>query len=76
MVEIAEEVLEEVDNYVARHQNTVAQFIMTIYIVDICLVAERCPGAWVIQRWWEKDNLDPGGDVGGSKGGVYGRDGG
>ena len=50
--------LEEVDMYVTHRHNTVAHFIMTRPIVDLCLAAERRSGARVSQRWWEQDNLD------------------
>ena len=46
------------DKYLARRQNTVAQFIATRPIMDICLAAERSPGERVSHRWWYQDNLD------------------
>ena len=49
--------LQEVETYVSHHQNTVAQFIATRPIMDLCLVAERRPGSRVTKRWWEQDGL-------------------
>ena len=45
--------LDEIGVYIARCQNTVAQYITTRPIMDFCLVAEQ---RWVIRllwRWWE-----------------------
>ena len=50
--------LQEVDTYVYRRQNTVAQFIVTRPIMDLCLAAERRMGSRVYNRWWEQDGLD------------------
>ena len=55
MVEVG---LEEVEIYVTNRQNTVAKFITTTPIMDLCLVAERHPGAWVYQWWWDQEKLD------------------
>ena len=44
--------LQEVETYVSRRQNTVAQFIVTRLIMDLCLVAEWRPGPQVYRRWW------------------------
>ena len=40
-------VLEEVETYLLQRQNTVAQYIATCLILEICLVEEQRPGAWV-----------------------------
>ena len=42
---------EEVDNYVSRCQNKVAQFIATRPIMELCLAAERRQGSQVAKRW-------------------------
>ena len=55
---MAKTVLQEVETYVSRHHNTVAQFIATRPIMDIatrpimdmCLVAEQRPGPRVYKR--------------------------
>ena len=44
--------LEEVETYVLRHQNTVAQYISTRLILELCLTAERRTGSQVSMRWW------------------------
>ena len=43
--------LEEVDIYVLCRQNTVAQYIVTLMILELCLAEERRLGAWV-SIWW------------------------
>ena len=55
---MAEVVLQEVDTYVSRHQNTVVQFIVTSLIMDLCLVEERRLGKRVYKRWCEQDGVD------------------
>ena len=50
--------VQEVETYAARRQNTVAQFIATRLIMDLCLAAARRPGARVSKRWWEQEGLD------------------
>ena len=39
---------------ITRRHNTVAQYIATRPILDLCEQATRRPGARVSQRWWEK----------------------
>ena len=55
---MAEARLQEGDTYVSRRQNTVAQFIVTRPIMDLCLAAERRPGSRVAKRWREQDIMD------------------
>ena len=55
---MAEAVFEEIMTYVTRRQNTVAQYIVTRPIMDLCERSDRSPGAYVSRRWWEKDGLD------------------
>ena len=50
--------MQEVETYVSRRQNTVAQFIATRPIMDLCLAAERIPGPRIYKKWWEKDRVD------------------
>ena len=52
--------LEEVDAYFLRRQNTVAQYIATRPILELCLVLERRLGSHVSQRWWETDGINLG----------------
>ena len=51
---MAEAVLQEVETYVSRRQNTVAQFIVTRPIMHLCLSVERRPGPRVSKWWWEQ----------------------
>ena len=53
-VEMTEVVLEEVDMYVLCLQNTIAQYIVTRTILELCLVVERLLGARVNLRWWNQ----------------------
>ena len=39
-------------------QNTVAQFIATRPIMDLCKQATRRPGERVSRRWWEQTGID------------------
>ena len=55
---MAESGLQEVDTYVSRLHNTVAQFTVTSPIVDLCLSVKQMPGTRVTMRWWEQDGLD------------------
>ena len=55
---MAEAGLQEVDNYVSCRQNTVAQYIATRPIIDLCLEAKQRPGPRVKIRWWEHEGLD------------------
>ena len=43
---------------ILRRQNTVAQFIATRQILDLCKKAFRRPGARVARRWWEQTGID------------------
>ena len=45
------------ETYVSCHHNTVAQFIATRTIMDLCLVSERCPGSRMAKQWWEDDGM-------------------
>ena len=43
---------------ILRRQNTVAQFIATRPILDLCEKAKIHPGARVPRRWWEQMGID------------------
>ena len=47
----------EVETYVSHLQNTDAQLIATIPMMELCLVAERRPGSWVANQWWGQEVL-------------------
>ena len=54
---MAEVELQEVETYVSRRQITVAQYIETRPIMELCLVAKQRPGPRVEIRWWEQEGL-------------------
>ena len=44
--------------YVTKRQNTVAQYIFTQPIMDLCDWSARRPGVWVYWWWWDQYGLD------------------
>ena len=48
---------EGIRKYVTGRQSTVAQYILTQPILDLCERSARRPGAWVSRRWWKHDCL-------------------
>ena len=50
--------LQEVETYISRRHNTVANFIATMPIMDLCLEATRRLGPRDAKRLWEQDRLD------------------
>ena len=44
--------------YVLKRQNTVAQYIVSRPILDLCKETVRRYGAGVYRIWWEKEGLD------------------
>ena len=55
--EMLETGMQEVENYVACHHNTITKFIATGPIMDLCLAAAWHPGSRVSKRWWEQEGL-------------------
>ena len=55
---MAEAVLQEVEIYVYCRKNTVAKYIATRPIIDLCLAEKRRPGTRVSMRWWEQEGMD------------------
>ena len=53
-----ESVLQKVDTYVSRFHSTVAQFIATRPIMDLCMAVERRPGSRISKRCWNQEVLD------------------
>ena len=49
---------EEVEACVIRRQNTAAQYITMLPIMDLCEETLYITGMWVVKRWWEKEILD------------------
>ena len=50
--------VQDVVTYIACHQNTATNFIVTRPIMDLCLAAVRFPVDWVPKWWWEQEGLD------------------
>ena len=55
---MAETGLQGVNTYLSLRQNTVAQYITTRPIMDLCLAAKQRPGPRVEMRWWKQEGLD------------------
>ena len=49
--------IKEINTYVSRRNNTVAQYIYTRPILELCLEVERRPGSRVPKRWWYQYGL-------------------
>ena len=49
--------LQDLETYVSCHQNTVAQYIATRPIMDLCLAEKWKTGKRVEMRWWEQEGL-------------------
>ena len=56
--EMAEAGFEDIGTYVTRRQHTVAQYIVTQTILDLCERSARRPVAWVYCQWWDQEGLD------------------
>ena len=50
-------VIEEIETYISRRQNTVAQYIANCLIMDIYLYMESRPGLQTPVRWWYQEVL-------------------
>ena len=50
--------LQKVDTYISCCKNTVAQYIATRPIIDLCLAKKRRLGPIVSIWWWEQEGLD------------------
>ena len=46
------------DEYIQKRQNTVAQYIDTRSLLDLCKETETTTGARVGMRWWEQADID------------------
>ena len=53
-----EEVLEEVEKYITRINNTVVQYISTWPILELCEEAELRMGARASKKWREKEGIN------------------
>ena len=51
------------EEYVRRRQNTVAQYIATRSLLDLCEGSERDPGTRVGMQWWEQVGIDLSGET-------------
>ena len=56
---IQEAVFEDMETYISRRNNIVAQFIATRSILDVCLGMDRHPGVRVAKWWWYQERIDP-----------------
>ena len=56
-VEMAEAGFEEIRTYLKRRQNTVAQYMVTRPILDLCERSVWRPGEWVSRWWWDQEGL-------------------
>ena len=54
----AEAGFELMETYIRRRQITVAQYIATRSLLDLCEAAERKQGARVGMWWWEQAGID------------------
>ena len=54
---MAEAVFQELNTYVSRRQNTVAQFIATRPMIDLCLATKRRLGSRLSKQWYDQDIL-------------------
>ena len=50
--------IQDMKTYVARHLNTVSQYIDTMPTVDLCLAVERHLGTRVLKWWWYQEFLE------------------
>ena len=50
--------LYEIGMYIVCQQNTVAQYIATRPIMQLCLAEERNPGMRLSRRWWKQPGMD------------------
>ena len=50
--------LDEIGLYITCRQNTVAQYIATHPIMELCCETERRPEMRILKRWWEHPALN------------------
>ena len=50
--------LDDIGVYIARCQNTVAQYIVNRTIMELCLVVDQNLGLRLSRRWWEHPAID------------------
>ena len=55
---MAEASFKDTGDYITRRQNTVAQYIATRPILDLCGRSFWRSVAWVYWRWWEQECLE------------------
>ena len=48
----------EIRKSITNRQNTVAQYIVTGPLLDLCEEAKKRGGARVSRRWWDQNGLD------------------
>ena len=55
---MAEAGFQEVETYISRRQKTVAQYISTKTIMELCIAEKQRPGPRLAMRWWEQEGMD------------------
>ena len=50
--------LTDIRTSIQRRKNTVAQYISTQPLLDLCKVSRQREGARVVLRWWEQSRID------------------
>ena len=53
-----EAVLEDVETYITQRQNTAAQYIAMLTIMDLCEEVEQHPGVQLLKPWWEREGIN------------------
>ena len=53
---------EEIGVYIRNRLNTVAQYIATRSIMDLCERTVRRLGGWIARRWWEQEGINIAGE--------------
>ena len=53
-----EAVFQMMEEYIWRRHNTVAQYISTRSLLELCEATERTPMEMVGMRWWEQEEID------------------
>ena len=51
-------VFEDISEYVLKRQNTVAQYIEMLPIMDLCQETVQIPGTWLTRRRWKQEGPD------------------
>ena len=55
---IQAEGLEKVETYILHFHNTIAQYISTRPIIELCLAVDWRPGTRIVRSWWEQECIN------------------